>query len=395
MAQANDSYREITTTSWLGRLKQALTGILVGLILVAASLILLFWNEGRAIATYRALTEGAGSIISVDAAKVDPANDGKLIHIAGPFKPAGVPADADLGVSAQGAVTLSRKVEMYQWTEKSRSETRTKLGGGEETVTTYDYSKEWSDEPIDSSKFKVQDGHSNPAMPLKSGDFAVASGDLGAFSLTGKQVSSLGERKPLALAEADAMRIKEAIAPTRPAHVDQGKVFIGYDAARPWIGDLRISYEAATLPEVSAAGAQKGNGLTDYVTSNGQTIFLAQAGIVTAAQMFADAQTGNTILTWVLRVGGLVMLFIGFTLIFRIFGVAGDVIPIFGDVVRFGTGLIAFLLTALLGSLAIAIGWFYYRPLWGIAMLAAGIIIAGAVWYRGRTRAKAPAPATA
>lgn len=393
MAQANDSYRETTTTSWLGRLRQALTGILVGLILVAASLVLLFWNEGRAIETYRALTEGAGSIITVETARIDPANEGKLIHISGPFKPVGAPADDTLGVTAQGAVTLARKVEMYQWKETSRSETKTKLGGGEETVTTYEYGKEWSSEAIDSSKFKVPDGHSNPALSLKSDDFAVASGDLGAFSLTAKQISSLGERRALALVEADAARIKDAVAPTRPARIDQGKVFIGYDAARPWIGDLRISYEAADLPEVSAAGAQKGNGLADYVTANGRSIFLAQAGIVTAAQMFADAQTGNTIVTWVLRAVGLLMLFIGFLLIFRIFGVAGDVIPVFGDVVRFGTGLIAFLLTALLGSLAIAIGWLAYRPLWGIAVLALGIIIAGALWYRGRSRA--PATATA
>lgn len=395
MAQANNTYRETTSTSWFGRLRQALTGILVGLILVAASLVLLFWNEGRAIKTYRALTEGAGSIISLDAAKVEPANEGKLIHIAGAFAPKGTPADADLGISAPGAVRLLRKVEMYQWKEQSRSETKTKLGGGEETVTTYEYSKDWSDAPVDSAKFKMPDGHANPSMPIKSNDFAVASGDLGAFSLTGEQIGGLGDRKPVALVDADAARIKDRVAPTRSARIDQGRVFIGYNLDQPWIGDLRISYEAADLPQLSAAGAQKGNGLTDYVTSNGQTIFLTQAGIVSAAQMFADAQTGNTIMTWVLRAAGLMVLLIGFTLILRIFGVAGDVIPVFGDVVRFGTGLIAVLLTALLGSLAIALGWFYYRPLWGLAILGAGIVIAGLLWYRGSARIKAaPAPAT-
>jgi len=394
MAQANNTFRETTRTSWFGRLKQALTGILVGLLLVAASLVLLFWNEGRAIKTYRALTEGAGSIIAIDVARVDPANEGRLVHIAGAFTPKGTPADADLGVSVEGAVRLIRKVEMYQWQETSRSETKTKLGGGEETVTTYEYSKDWSSEPVDSSKFKVPDGHGNPAMPIKSGDFPVASGDLGAFSLTGEQIGGLGERKAIALTEADAARIKDRVAPTRSARIDQGRVFIGYNLDQPWIGDLRISYDAAHLPQVSAAGAQKGNGLTDYVTSNGQTIFLTQAGIVSAAQMFADAQTGNTIVTWVLRAVGLVLLLIGFSLILRIFGVAGDVIPVFGDVVRFGTGLIAFLLTALLGSLAIALGWFYYRPLWGLAILASGVVLAGFVWYRGKARAKS-APALA
>lgn len=392
MAQANNTYRETSSTSWFGRLKQALTGILVGLILVALSLVLLFWNEGRAIKTYRALTEGAGSIISVDAAKVDPTHEGKLIHIAGAFTPKGTPADADLGVAAEGAVRLIRKVEMYQWKETQHSETKTKLGGGEETVTTYEYSKDWSSEAIDSARFKVPDGHANPSMPIKSNDFAVSSGDLGAFSLTGEQIGGLGEKKPVTLVDADAARIKDRVAPTRSARIDQGRVFIGYNLDQPWIGDLRISFEAASLPQVSAAGAQKGNGLVDYVTSNGQTIFLTQAGIVSAAQMFADAQAGNTVVTWVLRAVGLMLLLIGFTLILRIFGVAGDVIPVFGDVVRFGTGLIAFLLTALLGSLAIALGWFYYRPLWGLAILAVGFLIAGFLWYRGSARAKtAPA----
>jgi hypothetical protein len=386
-------YRETTSTSWFGRLRGALTGIIGGLVLAVFAVGLLFWNEGRAIKTYRALTEGAGSIISIDNAKVDPINEGKLIHIAGDFKGNGSPQDASLGMTAENAVRLLRTVEMFQWREKSRSETKTKLGGGEETVTTYEYVKEWSEEAVNSSKFKVTEGHLNPPMPIQSDRFAIADGNLGAFVFTGDQFSYLGNNRPIVLTEADAQRIKEKMGTSKAAKLDQGRAFFGYDPASPWVGDLRISYASAALPQMSAAGAQRGNHLADYVTSNGESIFLVDEGIKSAAQMFDDAQASNTVMTWVLRAVGLLAMFIGFKLIFRIFGVAGDVVPMIGDIVRFGTTLIALVLTALIGSLTIGIAWLYYRPLIGIAVLAVGIAIAGFFWYRGKSKVAAPATA--
>ena len=384
-------YKETTSTSWFGRLRNALTGILAGLVLAVVAIGLLFWNEGRAIKTYRALVEGAGSIISVDNSKVDPANEGKLIHIAGDFKGNSAPQDTLLAMTADGAVRLDRKVEMFQWKEKSKSETRTKVGGGEETVTTYEYVKEWSEDPIDSSKFKVTEGHLNPPMPVRSDRFAIADGNLGAFVFTGDQFSSLGKVTQILLTEADAQRIKEKLGTAKAAKIDQGRAFFGYDPLAPWVGDLRISYASAALPQMSAAGAQRGNHLSDYITSNGQSIFLVTEGIKSAAQMFEDAQAANTVMTWVLRIVGLLVMFIGFKLVFRIFGVAGDVIPMIGDIVRFGTTLISLVLTALAGSLTIGIAWLWYRPLIGIAVLAVGFIIAGVFWYRGKQRAAKPA----
>ena len=68
------SFTETTTTSWLSRMKGAVGRIFFGIILVIATTVLLFWNEGRAIKTYRALVEGAGLVVSVDSASVDSAS---------------------------------------------------------------------------------------------------------------------------------------------------------------------------------------------------------------------------------------------------------------------------------------------------------------------------------
>src|SRR5690242_11787047 len=108
------SFTDTTYTSWFARIKNALTGALVGLVLLIGCIWLLIWNEGRAIQTYRALSEGASQVISVDGVAVDPANEGKLVHISGAVKSDQLPQDSQFGITADGAVGLSREVEMYQ-----------------------------------------------------------------------------------------------------------------------------------------------------------------------------------------------------------------------------------------------------------------------------------------
>src|SRR5690606_35426047 len=92
----------------------------------------------------------------------DPANEGRLVHVSGAVTATAPLADPLFGIRQQ-ALQLVRKVEMYQWREKSQSTTKEKIGGGKETTTTYTYEKVWSDKLIHSSGFKEQKGHVNPA----------------------------------------------------------------------------------------------------------------------------------------------------------------------------------------------------------------------------------------
>ncbi len=193
------SFTETTHTSWFTRLKNGVVGILVGLILVVGMIVLLAWNEGRAVQTYRSLVEGAGLVVSVSADRIDPAMEGKLIHISGKVTPDGTPEDPTFSVSAQGAAALRRDVEMYQWVEESRSETKKTLGGGEETVTTYSYKKDWQSRPIDSGNFREGDGHANPPMPFESERFAVETAHIGAFVVDGETIANLATTKPLTI----------------------------------------------------------------------------------------------------------------------------------------------------------------------------------------------------
>lgn len=378
------SYTETTTTSWFTRIKNALIGILIGFVLIVASIYFLFWNEGRAIQTYRSLVEGAGLAVSIDSAAVDAANEGKLVHISGPVKAVGTVADDQFGIEAAGALAISREVEMYQWVEKSESKTEKNLGGSEETTTTYSYAREWTSRRVDSSDFKIPAGHENPGFAVNGTSIVVDSATVGAFTLDGNRVANLGDEKQIRLNDVDLERIANNIATGKPLRLNQGDIYLGNSATSPQIGDMKIRFERTDLAEASFIGAQKGESIVGYTTSNGRELLLGAAGKQDAAAMFEQAQRENTMIAWLIRVGGLLGLFIGFKLMTMILPVLGDVIPFIGSIIGFGTSLLALIFTLIVGPIVIAIGWFAYRPLLSIAIIAVGLLLAGGLWYLRR-----------
>ncbi|MBV9586410.1 MAG: hypothetical protein JO213_16160, partial [Alphaproteobacteria bacterium] len=80
---SNDSVTDVTTTGWLQRLLGSFVGALIGMLLVIGSVVLLWWNEGRAVDAIRALDQGARQVVEANATAVDPANNGKLVHLSG------------------------------------------------------------------------------------------------------------------------------------------------------------------------------------------------------------------------------------------------------------------------------------------------------------------------
>jgi hypothetical protein len=384
---SNDSYTEVTSQSWFGRIGNAFKGILVGLILVAIAFFLLFWNEGRAVKRAKTLQEGGGAVISVAADRVDPANQGKLVHLTGRAVSDETLRDPDFGVASQ-AIKLRRVAEMYQWKEESRSEEKKKLGGGTETTTTYSYNKTWSTDLINSGGFKVPEGHQNPGQMAYPSREAVASRvTIGAFTLSGSLVSQMRGYTPLPLGTDFALP---------PALAGKGKasgdtVYLGRDPGSPQIGDIRVSFQEVKPTEISLVARQVNDTFEPYQARAGGTIELLETGTQSAEAMFQQAQKSNTVLTWALRGGGFVLMLIGLQLILGPLSVLADVVPLFGTIVGAGTGLVAGLLAAVLSFCTIAVAWIVYRPLIGVILLA----VAGAAVFLLLTRLRKASPVAA
>lgn len=379
-----DEVSEVQRTGWLTRLGRSFIGVLVGLLLIVGSGVLLFWNEGRAIETAQSLTEGAAVVVEVDAAKMDPANDGRLVYMAGPISVASSISDVDFAVRSDG-LRLIRKVEMYQWTEEQHTETHRKLGGGEERVTTWRYARKWMDHAVDSTKFHERTGHANPAMTYQERNLLAPKPRIGSHVLPDNMVSSFGTAQPLPFPDDRAAALERRL--RKPVRVVDGVLYIGGDPAQPpkpsqpAVGDLRISFSEVPLQEASVVARQSPIGLGPYQTHAGGAVELIMPGRVPSADMFKSAQEENETLTWLLRGAGCVLMFFGFCLILGPLGVLGDLIPIIGDVVRAGAGLVGFLFTVVVAPLIIAVAWLWYRPIVAISVVVVGALCAwGAIW---------------
>ncbi len=387
-----DSSTVTTRTGWFSRLGSSLGGILVGLILLAVGVWLLSWNEGRAVKRERALNEGAGVVQTVDASTIDPAQDGTLIHTTGDTSVAGSLTDNAWPVSVQ-ALRLLRDVEMYQWRETSRSETRTRLGGGQETVTVYEYECVWSSSAENSSNFHNPDGHQNPGFPIEAAAFTSSDARLGAYRLDARVIEQIGPAEALTL-DADTQRALSGQAGRR-ATASSSQLYLGANPGSPAIGDTRVSWRVVRPGTVSIVAAQVSDGFAPFQTDNGESILLIESGRVSAAQMFEGAQAANRAMLWGIRVGGLIVLVIGFGMILNPLRILADVIPPVGSVVGMGLGLVSTLLGVLLGALVIAVAWFAFRPLVSVIVLAVAGGIGFFLWRMGRSRLRRQTPAPA
>lgn len=369
-------YVRKTRVPWSSRLGNAFQGILIGLLLVVAALVLLFWNEGRAVQTARSLAEAGAAVVSVDAAQVDPAREGELIHVSGPLQVTEPVRDEAFGVAATAA-RLVRTVEMYQWEEQRRTETRTRTGGAEERVTTYDYRPVWSDREIESARFQYAAQHRNPPKPFENREVVARDARLGAFDV--------GRNILTQLPASDEVRVEaqaaEALAEQfeAPVQVAGGRILVGEDPADPQIGDLRISYTAAPVGPISVVARQTAESLAPYQTAAGDAILLAEAGVVPADAMLRAAERENMLLSWGLRLLGTGLIFLGFAMVLRPIAVFGDVIPLLGSILRAGTGIVAAAATAILAPLVIALAWFTHRPIVAVIILITGLAVAFAI----------------
>ncbi len=382
-------YVKVTEQSWGSRLKSSISGFFFGIVLVVVGVGLLFWNEGRTVKRAKSLDEGASAVISVDAFELDGANEGRLVHFSAEAVTDETLSDPLFGQSYP-VLKLHRKVEMYQWREKSESEKKKKVGGGTRTETTYSYSKEWSSSAMDSDDFERPQGHENPPWELSGQSWEARSIVAGAYELSKAFTDDINRSTPVTLTEDDLAMIPGSLRDRLRLFGDT--FYLGSDPSSPAIGDLRVSFSVVMPTDVTVIGQQQGSQVTPYRTRAGGSLAMLDYGTVPAEQMFEAAQSANTFLSWVLRVVGFVVIFFGFATILKPLSVFADVVPLVGNLVAKGIGFVSFMLAAPVALSTIAVGWIFYRPLLGITLFAAAAGLVVWLFMRGRGKPAAAPP---
>jgi hypothetical protein len=280
-----DTFTEVTHTSWFSRIGASIKGLLFGILFIVVGVCLLFWNEGRAVKTHKALVESQGLVVSINAQEAAPQMNGKLVHLTGEATTAQTLSDNLLPVSVH-ALKLQRQVETYQWEETSHSEEKKNMGGDTETVTTYSYEKVWSRQHISSSDFKQPRGHENPEKwRYKSEIWTADTINIGQYQLSETHKNDITDFQTLTLQN-------NIVLPKGVVRNSDG-FYYGKDEKNPKIGDQQISFSYIPIQIYSVIGDLADTILTEHITSNGRSVALLQAGTHTADAMFEKAKNDN------------------------------------------------------------------------------------------------------
>ncbi len=421
---SNDSYTEVTTTSFMQRIGNSIKGILTGLLLIIVGTVMLYWNEGRSVREAGAIAEA--ELVTIDIPNidtVDPSYNGKVVYAKGEAKTSDILTDTLTGVSAN-AIKIEREVMFYQWVENSETTTTKNSDGSEEKKTTYTYEKEWTYSPIDSSSFKILEGHQNKSiftLPLKEEVILAKNVTFGAYKLPEFFVRSINNYEVLnvELTEEQIEDLKSKLAietsaqvsqqpmnrimsatqmptnqePVEYVHVNANEIYLGANQASPKIGDVKISYIQYKDTAISIIAKVNGNTFDRFVASNGHTFSKLSNNQDSKEMMFQDAKDSNSMMTWILRILGVILVIGGLSTVLAPLAVVADIIPLVGELVAMGTGLVATLVGLAWSFVIIGIAWIRFRPMLAFALIGVAVVFFAFTVWKSKSKKNMVAPA--
>lgn len=355
-------------------------GIVGGLVILIAGIGLLWYNEGRAVKTARAISEAKKTYTQVKSDKVDSKYDGKLIATNGKIDLSNAEelVDETFGIKAK-SIKLKRTVEMYQWDESCETDDNDK-----EKCT---YEKKWADDLIDSSDFKEAEGHKNPeSMPYNEETYLASNVKLGAFTLT----KELEERLP-AEKEVNTQQLTEQFNNKVEGLKVNGKYITNIsEEGTPEVGNIRVSFAYNGTESASVLAVQNDDTFAEYTAKSGKHVYRIKEGIHTGAVILQDMTDENNFLKWLLRILGTILIMGGIGSIFGPIQTLANHVPILRNIVSFATGLVAFVLGLAISLLVIAIAWFRFRPILSIVLI---VIVVGLLLFLKFKNKEEPQPA--
>ena len=398
------AFTETRTTGYGSRLGNSCMGIPMGIILFLVATALLWWNEGRAVHRAQDIKQVAKTAQSIgDISNANTSLDGQLIHTTGTASTEDILSDDLFGIKTN-ALAIVRSAEYYQWKENEKHETKDKLGGKQEEIITYTYERDWTADPINSSRFKDPDyqGVNNVIWEIEDMRVIASNVSFGTYTLpelfisdiVSKQsdnvsplmisadnsaLKQLNENVMKALGEnvrPEAAQVKDSLA---YVHVFGNQVYIGFNPSNPSIGDIRLTFEQlAPSCNISLIAVPTNGTFTTFQAKHDANEYELRVGTWTLDQMIKQANDENATLTWILRILGVIVVIAALKMIFGILVTILKLVPFLASIMNLGVSLVCGVLGFVWSLIVIAIAWIFYRPLLGIALL---VIAAGLVYW--------------
>ncbi len=277
--------------------------ITAGVILLLASIALLWWNEGRT-----NISKLARQSKQVAADTVDKSADGKLISVTGELgseEPLGDPGFLAFGPY----ITLDRKTEVYAWIEQESTIAIVRLGGRKDYEKKFTYQREWTDTPPNSDSFAEPEGHRNPTLSIQRRSYAVKEASIGAYRFY-PGTADLPAGSPVAINDENYLPSYDAVRRGDYLFIGKGTI------EDPVVGDMRISYTAIESGvRATFFGRLNGGAIEPYFHRKKIRLYQLTAGARNDAIAQMPASTEDV--SWMLRLAGLLMMWTGLCLCFE------------------------------------------------------------------------------
>ena len=408
------AYTETTYTGYGTRVKNSFKAIGTGFMLFLAGTALLWWNEGRAVKTNDMLNEAeAATVVMENPNKLDNSLEGELVCATALATTEDSLVDQQFGFGVK-AIAIKRTVRYYQVQEHAKQEKKDKIGGGEETVTTYTYNRVWTTTPINSEGFH-DPGYRKINFVLTTvpqEDVWAQNVTFGAYTLPESLIRSISSTEPLkpVIAEnrlesmnEDARHValrnystsklgnvsKSHHAETgRFIHVTDNELYIGMTPSSPAVGDVKVTFEKVVPAKVTLIAKVNGNTFEPFKAKNGYTFQTLVMGEKDAAEIYESEHDMNNIMLWVFRIIGILMVIGGLKGIFGFLETLLKVLPFIANILGWGVGVICTVVGVVWSLIVIAIAWLFYRPLLGITLLVVAGLLIWIFAFKGKDKLK-------
>lgn len=381
--------------NWFSKIAGSLKGILIGVVLFVVSIGLLYWNEGRV--DFSNIAEKA---VTINATEQNTEAQNELVSVSGTLKTENLLGDTYL--QPANYIAISRKVEVYAWTETSESKSKTTNGenyvdaeGENDTAAekTYIYKKEWTSNPKESSSFHFPAEHQNVGKPIENEmkhvdnatvgiyEVDVAKANLPAFKdVTLNDANTILDEGVLTEDEDDEGESTayyadfEDIAPS----LEGNYIFKGFGTIdAPEIGDIRISYSALSAhQDVTVFGQLNGTKITPYIGDKNSKLYRVFNG--TRDESLSQMSSEHTQSTWGLRALGFILMWVSLGMLLGPLSALLDFIPLVGDLSKSVIGIATFIVAGILSTLVVLISMILHNI---FAIIAVVIIIIGGILF--------------
>ena len=165
-------------------------------------------------------------------------------------------------------------------------------------------------------------------------------------------------------------------------------LYFGRVPGSPEVGDVRVTFEKVVPAKVTVMAVVDGDTFKPYKAKNGKRYQTLRMGKKSGDEIVDTDKDANSMMTWILRLIGCLMVIGGLKGIFGFVETILKVIPFIAGIFGWGVGIVCTVIGVVWSLIIIALAWLFYRPLLGISLL----VIAGfLVWvfaFKGKDKLK-------